>query len=178
MAFDSIEDAIASCKGAAVILAGSPSDRDHARTISEKLREYSIPHTAHVASAHKQPERLLEVVKHYDAIQPGSYVIVAVAGGTDALSGTTGWHAMAPTISCPPEYTKDRTINHSCLSNPPGSSNAFIFRPANAARFIAQLYANINPEIRERLQQSIADKTNSLKTGSDTLQSTTTYLGE
>jgi 5-(carboxyamino)imidazole ribonucleotide mutase len=143
--------------GCAVILAGSDSDRPHIEKIARALKKYAIPHRAHICSAHKQPGRLMEIVAAYNTLE-GSAAFVAVAGGTDALSGTLSWHAMGPVISCPPDAP-----NESCLTNPPGSSNAVIEHPSNAARFIAQLYAGVNPTFRERLEKEMARKIASLQ---------------
>ena len=67
-------------------------------------------------------------------------MLIAVAGGTDALSGTLSFHSLHPVVSCPPDPP-----NESCLRNPPGSSNATVYSPRNAARFVAQLFAARDP---------------------------------
>ncbi len=138
--------------GCAVILAGSDSNRQHIEKVVKALKRYAIPHRVHICSAHKQPGRLMEIIKAYNALG-GSVAFVAIAGDTDALSGTVSWHAMGPVISCPPDAP-----NESCLTNPPGSSNAVIEHPENAARFIAQIYAGVNPKFRERLEKEKAKK--------------------
>jgi len=138
--------------GCAVILAGSDSNRPHIEKVVKALKKFAIPHRVYICSAHKQPGRLMEIVQAYNALS-GSVAFVAIAGDTDALSGTVSWHAMGPVISCPPDAP-----NESCLTNPVGSSNAVIERPVNAARFIAQLYAGVNPTFRERLEREMAKK--------------------
>jgi len=143
---------VRSNSGCAVILAGSDSDRPHIQKIIKALKRYAIPHRVHICSAHKQPGRLMEIVEAHNTLE-GSVAFVTIAGGTDALSGTVSWHAMGPVISCPPDAPND-----SCLTNPPGSSNAVIEHPVNAARFIAQLYAGVNPKFRERLGRETAGK--------------------
>ena len=143
--------------GCAVILAGSDSNRPHIEKVVKALKRYAIPHRVHICSAHKQPGRLMEIIKAYNALS-GSVVFVAIAGDTDALSGTVSWHAMGPVISCPPDAP-----NESCLTNPIGSSNAVIEHPENAARFIAQIYAGVNPKFRERLEKEMAKKLASLR---------------
>jgi phosphoribosylaminoimidazole carboxylase PurE protein len=143
---------IQSNTGCAVIMAGSGSDRPHIEKVAAALRKYAIPHRVHICSAHKQPGRLMEIVAAYNALG-GSVAFVAVAGGTDALSGMLSYHALGPVISCPPDAP-----NESCLTNPPGSANAYIERPRNVARFIAQLYAGLNPRFRDRLEAEKAKK--------------------
>jgi phosphoribosylaminoimidazole carboxylase PurE protein len=133
--------------GCAVIVAGSDSDATHLRKVVTSLKRYDIPYRVHICSAHKQPRRLIEIVEAYNALG-GSVAFVAIAGGTDALSGMLSYHALGPVISCPPDGP-----NESCLTNPPGSSNAYIERPENVGRFIAQIYAGPNPQLRKRLQR-------------------------
>ena len=142
--------------GCAVIVAGSDSDRSHVEKLVSSLKMYEIPYEIRICSAHKSPERLLEMIAEYEA--QGSLVWVAVAGGTDALSGTLAFHADQPVISCPPDG-----LNQSCLTNPPGSSNATILSPKNAARFIAQVYSAVNPRLKDLLQSSRAEKIRQLE---------------
>jgi len=129
--------------GGVVILAGSDSDAAHIDKLTTSFRKYEIPFEVRIASAHKQGEKLLQLIGEYDALN-GPIVYIAVAGGTDALSGTSSHVSVRPTISCPPDG-----LNMSCLTNPPGSSNAFIQRPENAARFVAQMFSYVNPKCRE-----------------------------
>lgn len=148
---------IKSNTGCAIILAGSDSDAAHVEKIVASLKKYRIPHQVRICSAHKQPAELKMIIDEYNAVG-GSLAFVAVAGGTDALSGVLSYHALGPVISCPPDAP-----NESCLTNPPGSSNAYIERPENIGRFIAQLYAGVNPKFRERLEQARDQKIRSLK---------------
>ena len=99
----------------------------------------------------------MALLREYEGLG-GAIAYIAVAGGTDALSGTLSFHALAPVISCPPDAP-----NPSCLGNPPGSSNAVIYDPRNAGRFVAQLFAPYNPEIAERLKASRDQKVRALE---------------
>merc|ERR1712056_170666 len=80
-------------------------------------------------------------------------MMVGCAGGTDALSGTASYLAKFPVVSCPPDG-----LNKTCLTNPPGSSNAFVMKPANVAKFAAQVCAHASKEIAAALDASIAEK--------------------
>jgi phosphoribosylaminoimidazole carboxylase PurE protein len=138
--------------GAVVILAGSGSDRAHVKTLSGEIAKYGLPVQARVASAHKQPNTLGSIIEQYDSYK-GPLVYIAVAGGTDALSGTVSWETNRPVITCPPDAP-----NESCLRNPPGSSNAYVARAANAARFAAQIFSYINPACVNALEADRAKK--------------------
>ena len=144
-------------KGCAVVMAGSSSDEKHIDNVVKSLEEYEIPYRIRICSAHKQPEELMEIIREYNEVC-GLVAYIAIAGGTDALSGTLSFHALGPVISCPPDAP-----NESCLTNPPGSSNSYIQYPKNVGRHIAQMYAGVNPRFRELLIQKNDKKLNLLK---------------
>merc|ERR1712125_113390 len=88
----------------------------------------------------------------------GPVLMIGCAGGTDALSGTWAYLAKFPVVSCPPDG-----MNQTCLTNPPGSSNAFILKPANVGKFAAQLFAHADKDISAALDASIAEKISKLE---------------
>merc|ERR1712203_163387 len=137
--------------GFAVIAAGSDSDMPHLQNIR-------------ICSAHKQPARLEALLGEYNkSTEP--LLLVGCAGGTDALSGTASYFAKFPVVSCPPDGQ-----NQTCLTNPPGSSNAFICKPANVAKFAAQYFAIHCPEVAASLEASIAEKIQKLEQADEQLQ--------
>lgn len=153
----SFKKIIQSNTGCALVLAGSDSDGAHVDKIIASLKEFNIPYRVRICSAHKQPVELMELIQEHKALG-GSLAFIAVAGGTDALSGILSFHALGPVISCPPDGP-----NESCLTNPPGSSNAYIERPENVGKFIAQIYAGVNPTFRECLEQNKQQKIKRLR---------------
>merc|ERR1712125_309853 len=110
-----------------------------------------------ICSAHKQPGRLQSVIAEYSRFA-GPIMLVGCAGGTDALSGTASYLANFPVVSCPPDG-----MNNTCLTNPPGSSNAFIVKPANIAKFAAQMFARHSKEVAEALDANITEKITKLE---------------
>merc|ERR1711988_1642178 len=121
-------------------------------TLAKEIAKFKIDAEIRICSAHKQPGRLQSVIAEYS--KAGFPVMmVGCAGGTDALSGTASYLAKFPVVSCPPDG-----MNHTCLTNPPGSSNAFIVKPANIGKFAAQMFAKHSTEIDEALKASIAEK--------------------
>lgn len=144
--------------GCAVIMAGSDSDMPHLETLQKELGKFKVPAHIRICSAHKQPTQLEAIIKHYNkSIEP--LLIVGCAGGTDALSGTASYLSTHPVISCPPDGIENRT----CLTNPPGSSNGIIVKPANVAKFAAQMLSTSCPEIRAALSASIEEKITKLE---------------
>lgn len=146
-------------KGCAVILAGSGSDELYIDKVAKSLQSYGVPFEVRIKSAHKQGEDLPDLLELYDSME-GGLVYVVIAGSIDALSGATSFQSWRPTISCPPEYPE---INDSCLKNPPGSSNAYLRRPEDVGRLVAQIFAHQNPAYREKLIFGIKDKKGKLE---------------
>merc|ERR1712199_57134 len=107
--------------------------------------------------AHKQPGHLQSVIAEYNAVAR-PVMMVGGAGGTDALSGTASYLAKFPVVSCPPDG-----MNNTCLTNPPGSSNAFIVKPSNVAKFAAQVFAQQSKDVATALGSSIAEKITKLE---------------
>merc|ERR1719261_2303614 len=143
--------------GFVVIMAGSDSDMPHLETLQKELGKFKIPSQIRICSAHKQPGALENILQSYNkSIEP--LLIVGCAGGTDALSGTASYSSMHPVISCPPDG-----MNQTCLTNPPGSSNGYIMKPANVAKFAAQMFASSCPVVAAKLTDSIQEKITKLE---------------
>src|SRR3990167_9905895 len=89
-------------QGAAVIVAGSLSDREHIKKIANSLRAYGIAHEVRVLSAHKQVREkdIANFLKEYEAFSDCLLAFITVAGGTDALSGTLSFSLPFPVIAC------------------------------------------------------------------------------
>lgn len=141
-----VSTAIQENKGFAVIMAGSDSDKPHIDALVKALNGYGIKSQVRIASAHKEPEVVASLVGLYDSFK-SPIVYVAVAGKTDALSGMVSFLSVNPVVSCPPDHP-----NTSCLNNPPGSSNAYVGDPKNLARYVAQIFSHLNPEVRRKLE--------------------------
>merc|ERR1712054_572121 len=116
-----------------------------------------------ICSAHKQPARLQTVIDEYNK-SSRPIMLVGCAGGTDALSGTASYSAKFPVVSCPPDG-----MNDTCLTNPPGSSNAFIVKPANIAKFAAQVFARQDKDVAAALGASIQEKITKLEQADEQL---------
>src|SRR3989339_358785 len=159
-------------QGAAVIVAGSGSDQEHIKRIADALRAYGIPFEVRVLSAHKQvrADDVKNFLAEYLTFADYPLAFISVAGGTDALSGMLSFNLSFPVIACAPDAMPQQP-NLSCLTNPPGSSNACIVRPENAARFVAQLFAWCNPRAREILAAEIEEKIKKLHAADEALRS-------
>lgn len=123
----------------AVLILGSRSDEGHATRITEKLEEYSIPYEQHVASAHKQPNRVLDILDSYK--DETLVVYVTVAGRSNALSGFVAANSKFPTIACPPFKDKiDMMVNiHSTLQMPSNTPVLAVLDPGNCALAVKRI---------------------------------------
>merc|ERR1712004_849106 len=124
----------------------------HLESLSKELAKFKIESEIRICSAHKQPARLQAVIAEYSKCKD-PVMMVGCAGGTDALSGTASYLAKFPVVSCPPDG-----MNNTCLTNPPGSSNAFIVKPANVAKFAAQVFSRHSKDVSEALNANITEK--------------------
>ena len=101
--------------GLAVIMAGSDSDMPHIEKIQKALDDFNVKSEVRICSAHKQPGLCESIVKKYNnSLEP--VVIIAVAGGTDALSGVASFHSVFPVISCPPKAEEYHSGIKNCFS--------------------------------------------------------------
>merc|ERR1712054_3750 len=158
-------------KPLAIIAAGSDSDMPHLENLKKELGKFKIDAEIRICSAHKQPGRLQSVISEYNRSER-PVMMVGCAGGTDALSGTASYLATFPVVSCPPDG-----MNNTCLTNPPGSSNAFIVKPANIGKFAAQLFAHRSDDISNVLDTSIAEKITKLEAADAKLNGKTANPG-
>jgi len=117
----------------AIIIMGSTSDRGHADKITTVLDDLGVGHEVHAASAHKNPERVLEIIRSVK--KEDSVVFVTIAGRSNALSGFVAANCNKPTIGCPPFKDKvDMSINiHSTLQMPSNTPVLTVLDPGNCA---------------------------------------------
>ena len=124
----------------AVIIMGSASDEPHAKKITDKLDEYEISWEQHVASAHKQPLKVLEIL---DANKDSKDIIyITIAGRSNALSGFVAANSEFPTLGCPPFSDKsDMLINiHSTLQMPSNTPVLTVIDPGNCALAVKRIF--------------------------------------
>lgn len=117
----------------AIIIMGSTSDQSHADKITTVLDDLGVGHEVHAASAHKNPERVLEIIRSVK--KEDSVVFVTIAGRSNALSGFVAANCNKPTIGCPPFKDKvDMSINiHSTLQMPSNTPVLTVLDPGNCA---------------------------------------------
>jgi len=117
----------------AVLILGSASDEGHAKKITDSLDEFGVNWEQHVASAHKQPRKVLEILEANS--DEKSVVYVTIAGRSNALSGFVAANSEFPTLGCPPFSDKaDMLVNiHSTLQMPSNTPVLTVLDPGNCA---------------------------------------------
>ena len=141
----------------AVILMGSVSDMPHVEKILEGLDALGIAYETRVSSAHKTPQRLLEVIAGYEE-DPREKVYISVAGRSNALSGMLDAQVQAPVIACPPPSSSFGGADiYSSLRMPSGVCPMVVLEPKNAALAAAKILALAAPGLREKIAAFQAD---------------------
>lgn len=122
-----------------VIIMGSESDKGFASKITDHLDNLSIGYEIHVASAHKQPLKVLEVINSYS--EEKGIVYITIAGRSNALSGFVAANSDKPVIACPPFADKvDMMVNiNSTLQMPSKAPVLTVLDPDNCALAVKRI---------------------------------------
>ena len=133
------------------ILMGSKSDLKHGQAVADALAKFGIDSEIRVASAHKVPVYLLDLLKHYEAdARPKVYV--TIAGRSNALSGMVDAQVSSPVIACPPISDAFGGADvFSSLRMPGGVAPAVILDPEGAALFAAKIFGQMDVTLREKV---------------------------
>ena len=83
------------------ILMGSDSDAEMLKPCGETLREFGVPFTARVLSAHRTPRETVQFVEK--AKDEGIEIFICAAGGAAHLAGVVAAHTEMPVIGIPVE---------------------------------------------------------------------------
>lgn len=81
------------------IIFGSKSDINTMKGAVDALKEFNIEYKAHILSAHRVPEKLLEVIRELE--DNGFECIIAGAGLAAHLPGVIASHTTLPVIGVP-----------------------------------------------------------------------------
>ena len=81
------------------IIFGSKSDTDKMRGAAKCLKEFGIDYSAHVLSAHRVPEKLVETLREME--NTGYEVVIAGAGLAAHLPGVVASKTTMPVIGVP-----------------------------------------------------------------------------
>jgi len=135
-----------------VIVMGSATDRPIAQKAEKILEKFNITFETFVASAHRTPDRVVEIVRNSQAD-----IFIALAGLSAALPGVVAAHTMKPVIGVPCASSSSPANLDSLLSvvqMPPGVpvAGVGIGRGENAALLAARIIGISNNEISNSLE--------------------------
>jgi 5-(carboxyamino)imidazole ribonucleotide mutase len=141
-----------------LILMGSGSDWKHLQGAVAVLRELGVSCRARVTSAHRTPERTVEIVRAAEA--EGCRVFICAAGMAAHLAGVVAAHTLRPVLGVPlPGGVLDGVdALLATVQMPSGIPVAtFAVGPAgakNAAYFAAAIVAGSRPEVADALSEA------------------------
>ena len=145
-----------------VIMMGSASDRPVTDKAEKILTKLGIEHECYVASAHRTPDKVRELIEN-----SGAEIFIALAGLSAALPGVVAAHTLKPVIGVPCTSSSSPGSLDSLLSvvqMPPGIPVAAVGlnRGDNAALLAAEMIALSNNDIKNKLEayrEEMAQKT-------------------
>ncbi len=139
------------------ILMGSDSDLPKLESALETLREFGVPFTARVMSAHRTPQVVAEFAA--TAEERGIEVFIAAAGGAAHLAGVVAGHTVLPVIGIPIDGTALNGLDSllSTVQMPAGIPVATVAvgggGATNAALLAVAILAGREPALREKLKE-------------------------
>jgi 5-(carboxyamino)imidazole ribonucleotide mutase len=145
------------------VVMGSKSDWETMRHAVERLKEFEIPFSKKIISAHRTPDLLASFAKEAEA--SGVRVIIAGAGGAAHLPGMLAANTILPVLGVP---VKSHTLNgiDSLLSIVQMPAGVPVLTLAigeagakNAALAAVAILSLIDPKLKKRLQKFRADQT-------------------
>jgi 5-(carboxyamino)imidazole ribonucleotide mutase len=123
----------------AVIIMGSEKDLDFSNQIAKSLKSLGVIYEFRVASAHKTPEKVLEILREFESEK---VVFITVAGRSNALSAFADANTLKPVIACPPYSEKFAGVDiYSSLRVPSGIGSLVTIEPEGAAIATAKIFA-------------------------------------
>jgi 5-(carboxyamino)imidazole ribonucleotide mutase len=138
------------------IVMGSKSDWETMREAAEVLKEFGVPYSARVVSAHRTPKLLAEFSQSAEG--NGLEVIIAGAGGAAHLPGMVAAQTTVPVLGVPVESHALKGLD-SLLSIvqmpggiPVGTLAIGKAGARNAGLLAIAILANSRPDLREALR--------------------------
>jgi 5-(carboxyamino)imidazole ribonucleotide mutase len=131
--------------GKAIVIMGSERDLDFSRSIANYLKLLGINYEFRIASAHKTPGKVLEIISEFENEK---VVFITVAGRSNALSAFIDGNTSKPVIACPPYSDKFGGADiFSSLRVPSGIGSVVTIEPEGAAIAAAKILALEDAEL-------------------------------
>ncbi len=150
------------------VITGSVSDRTVVDPALDILRNHKVSYELVVASAHRDPERLIQIIKESE--EKGTRVFIAAAGMAAHLAGAVAAHTVRPVIGLPvgsgPLKGQDSLLSTVMMPSGMPVATVAIDGGKNAAWLALQILAllpdgaKLQKELedeRERIRETIQD---------------------
>ena len=155
-------------EGRVIVLMGSKKDLEFCREIGKYLRAFQLDHEFRVASAHKTPEKVLEILREYEERK---VVYITVAGRSNALSALVDANTTKPVIACPPYSEKFSGADiYSSLRIPSGIGHVVTIEPEGAAIAAAKIFAIKDEELTKRVREYQSAKKKDVENADDSVK--------
>ncbi|MCP2520567.1 AIR carboxylase family protein [Candidatus Aminicenantes bacterium AC-335-B20] len=139
-----------------IIIMGSKSDMEWSKKIVKTLEKFGIRAILRVASAHKVPLKVLEIIREYE---DENAVFITVAGRSNALSGFVDANTVRPVIACPPYSDKFSGADiFSSLRMPSGVCPMVVLEPEQAGLAAAKILACLDKKLQTRIKEYQEEK--------------------
>lgn len=137
------------------IIMGSDSDAEVMSQAGAALEELGVPYTMTVASAHRTPQRTMDIVT--GAERDGAGVFIAGAGMAAHLPGVVASHTTRPVIGVPLSGSALQGVDalYAIVQMPPGLpvATVAIGGGRNAGILAAQILAGSDSALAARLKE-------------------------
>jgi 5-(carboxyamino)imidazole ribonucleotide mutase len=151
-----------------IILMGSKKDFEFCREIARYLKVLGLGYEFRVASAHKTPEKVLQILKQYGKEE---VVYITVAGRSNALSALVDVNTTKPVIACPLYSEKFGGADiYSSLRVPSGIGSLVTIEPEGAAIAAAKIFALKNKELAKQIEKYQLAKKKEIEKADDSVK--------
>ena len=154
-----------------LLLMGSKSDWKHLKGAVDVFRRLGLAFEVRVSSAHRTPQRTLELVRA--AEESGCQVFICAAGMAAHLAGVVASHTVRPVLGVPlPGGVLDGADALLSTVQMPGGIPVATFAVGsagakNAAFFAAQVIASGRPALRSELEAARRDGADTVVRGDE-----------
>jgi len=150
-----------------LIIMGSKSDLPVGQKAMATLKELGVSAEIKVASAHRTPKLVQEIVERSDA-----KVFIAVAGLSAALPGAIAAHTIRPVIGVPVSGKVNLDSVLSIVQMPPGIPVAAVGldRGENAALLAAEIIALSDASLASKLEEHRKEQESKVHADSSSIQ--------
>ena len=154
--------------GKAIVVMGSERDLGFSREIVNFLKLLGVNYEFLVASAHKTPEKVLEIIGEFEK---ENVVFVTVAGRSNALSAFIDGNTTKPVIACPPYSEKFGGADIlSSLRVPSGIGSVVTIEPEGAAIATAKILALEDTQLAANVKEYQEGKKKELDKANETVK--------